>query len=159
VTEETRSATERITENARATEAVGAALGAVLRRGDVIAIDGDLGAGKTCFVRGLARGCGTDAELVRSPTFVLHHVYPGGRITLHHIDCYRLGDGADLGLFDVDALRDDGAVAIEWAQLANLVEHEPVRVTIDILSGDERAIRLGSGAPPRFADALVRLPT
>ena len=146
-----------ITEGPAATEAVGAAIGAVLRPGDLIALDGDLGAGKTCFVRGMAEGCGVDPDLVRSPTYVFHHVYPGVRLTLHHIDCYRLGAGADVGFLDLDALLEDGAVAIEWGGLALLGAYQPVRVIIDVGSGDERAIELGVGAPERFIHTMQSL--
>src|SRR5579884_1341627 len=96
------------------TEAIGRTLGAALRPGDVLALDGDLGAGKTVLVRGLAEGAGADPLGVRSPTFVLHHVYRGARVTLHHVDLYRLGEGAGLDALDVDSLVDDGALAVEW---------------------------------------------
>jgi tRNA threonylcarbamoyladenosine biosynthesis protein TsaE len=130
------------TRSERATEEIGAALGSLLRRGDLVALEGDLGAGKTCFVRGVVAGSGIDPRAVRSPTFVLHHVYGGAATTVHHIDCYRLGMDADLGFLDLDTLLDEGVVVIEWAGYADLRTYDPVRVTIDILGGDERVIRI-----------------
>ncbi|HZS15405.1 MAG TPA: tRNA (adenosine(37)-N6)-threonylcarbamoyltransferase complex ATPase subunit type 1 TsaE [Candidatus Dormibacteraeota bacterium] len=125
------------------TEALGRTLGAALQPGDVLALDGDLGAGKTVLVRGLAEGAGADPLTVRSPTFVLHHVYRGTRLTLHHLDCYRLGEGADLAALDVDALAEDGALAVEWGAYApRLAELNAAHVHIDVLDGTRRRITL-----------------
>jgi len=93
----------------------GCALGASLTPGSVIALCGDLGAGKTQFVKGLAIGLGCDAR-VTSPTFTLLHEYPGGRLPLYHFDFYRLeteGDLLQIGLDDY--LESGGVLAIEWA--------------------------------------------
>ena len=137
------------------TEAIGRALGAALRRGDTIALDGDLGAGKTVLVRGLAAGAGADPSAVRSPTFVLHHVYRGGRVVLHHLDCYRLGPGADLDALDLDSLLDRGAVAVEWAGYApRLAAVGPVRVQIDVVDHATRRVALAN-LPPHLAAALA----
>ncbi len=124
------------------TEDLGAALGAALRVGDLVVLSGDLGAGKTCLVRGMARGIGDASSVVRSPTFVFHHVYSGGALTLHHIDCYRLGTGADLGFLDLDDLLADAVVAIEWGEYANLDDLPAAVVTIDIGAGDDRTFHL-----------------
>ena len=88
---------------------------AMLQRGDVIALCGDLGAGKTQFIKGLALGLGDDTE-VTSPTFTLVHEYSGGRLPLHHIDLYRL-ESADetLRIGIDDYLHGEGVTAIEWA--------------------------------------------
>jgi tRNA threonylcarbamoyladenosine biosynthesis protein TsaE len=98
------------------TEALAASLGRLLRAGDVIGLVGDLGAGKTVFVKGLARGLGVPAEtLVTSPTFTLVHIYEEGRTPLFHVDLYRLDDESqllDVGLDDL--YRRDGVVAVEW---------------------------------------------
>jgi tRNA threonylcarbamoyladenosine biosynthesis protein TsaE len=99
------------------TRALGAALGGLLTGGECVALEGPLGAGKTHFVQGLARGLGVPAEEpVVSPTFVLVREY-GGRLTLYHIDSYRLADSAELyelGLAEMLA-QPDAVVAIEWA--------------------------------------------
>ena len=99
------------------TRALGEALGRVLRaraaRGEVVALTGPLGAGKTCFVQGLARGLGAGGY-VRSPTFILVHHYPGP-LPLYHVDLYRIGpsDLDALGLEEI--MEGDGVTAIEWA--------------------------------------------
>jgi tRNA threonylcarbamoyladenosine biosynthesis protein TsaE len=144
-----------VSESPARTEALGRAVGEALRPGDVIALDGDLGAGKTVFVRGLAVGAGAAPDAVRSPTFVLHHVYRGGRVVVHHLDCYRLGAEADLGAFDLDTLLDDGAVAVEWAEYApSLGDLRPVRVRIDVLDHLRRRLTFRE-LPAHVAAALA----
>lgn len=97
------------------TEAWGARLAAVLRPGDVIALHGELGAGKTCFVRGLARGLGVQG-VVASPTFTLMHTYRG-RLTLHHLDAWMAQRGeAFLSDGGAEWLSGDGVAAVEWAE-------------------------------------------
>jgi tRNA threonylcarbamoyladenosine biosynthesis protein TsaE len=104
-----------LTNSEEETSAAGERLTARLRAGDVLLLHGDLGAGKTAFVRGLARGLGAAPEEVSSPTFTIIQEYRG-RLTLYHVDLYRLQpiEAADLGL-DEFAER-DGVVAIEWAE-------------------------------------------
>ena len=89
-------------------------LAGTLKSGDVILLSGNLGAGKTAFVRGLAAGLEIDPEDVSSPTFTLVHEYRGGRLTLYHADLYRLDTVAteDLGLEEMGV--SDGVLAIEW---------------------------------------------
>ncbi|MEO6786119.1 MAG: tRNA (adenosine(37)-N6)-threonylcarbamoyltransferase complex ATPase subunit type 1 TsaE [Chthoniobacteraceae bacterium] len=97
------------------TFAHGRALAASLRAGDVLALDGDLGAGKTQFVKGVAAGLGCTGD-VTSPTFTLVHEYTGGRVPLFHFDFYRLESGDEalrIGLDDY--LGEDGVIVIEWA--------------------------------------------
>ena len=143
-----------VTESASATEALGRRLGVALRPGDVVALDGDLGAGKTVLVRGLAAGVGADPAAVRSPTFVLHHVHRGGRVVLHHLDCYRLGPGADLDALDLDGMAEEGAVAVEWAEYApSLQRWAPVQVRIEVVDSSRRRITV-SRAPAHLAAAL-----
>lgn len=151
----TTPALHRIAPTEADTEKAGAAIASALQVGDIVALGGDLGAGKTCFVRGLARGLGADSSLVRSPTFVLHHVYPGGRVLLHHLDCYRLGPGADLRVIDVDDLVVDALVAVEWAGYTDLRPYTTIPVDIEILStpASERRLTLGPSAPPRVRAA------
>lgn len=102
------------------TEQIGAALGRLLRAGDVIALSGDLGAGKTAFTRGVGAGFGA-LEAVTSPTFVLIHEHRRSvdALRLHHLDCYRLAgveDAAMLGLDDI--FSGNSAAVIEWAERA-----------------------------------------
>lgn len=102
------------TKTAEDTEAVGARLGRLLAPGDLVLLEGELGAGKTTFTRGVARGAGFKGR-VSSPTFALAHVYRGKRLTVHHLDMYRLADGdpTEVGLDDL--LRDPkAAVVVEW---------------------------------------------
>ena len=103
------------TESVEKTLALGFQLGEILQGGEILALSGELGAGKTVFVKGLARGLGI-GEVITSPTFVLVKSYQG-RLILHHIDFYRLKNPGDLESigFD-DFLRDDGILAIEWAE-------------------------------------------
>lgn len=122
------------TEGVSGTAAVAARLAAGLRPGDLIALDGPLGAGKTAFVRGLATGLGVDPRVVRSPTFVLHHVY-GAPPRLHHLDLYRLGPGAGIGLLDLDSLLESAPAAVEWAGNADLEPWRPLHLLLDI-AGD-----------------------
>jgi tRNA threonylcarbamoyladenosine biosynthesis protein TsaE len=106
----------RTTQSEAETEAIAEDLGRSLGGGEVVLLFGDLGAGKTAFVRGLARGLGIDAEEVASPTFVLMTAY-AGRLTLHHADLYRLngkGDERELGLEELPGR--GGVLAIEWAE-------------------------------------------
>lgn len=105
-------------------------LAATLKPGDVLLLSGDLGAGKTTFVKGLAAGLGIDPDEVSSPTFTLLHEYRGGRLTLYHADLYRLDKTAtdDLGLEETGVR--DGVLAIEW----------PDRLSHDI--SDAKLIRL-----------------
>lgn len=145
----------RVTDGEAGTEAVGAALATALQAGDLLALHGELGAGKTRLVRGLAAGLGVRPEVVRSPTFVLHHVYRGGRIVLHHLDLYRLGEGADLRGLDLESLLEDGAVAIEWAELGDLAALDPVHLTLEERGRERREIALDPAAPARLLDAFA----
>jgi tRNA threonylcarbamoyladenosine biosynthesis protein TsaE len=137
---------EVVTSTPAATEAAGAALGAGLRRGDVISLDGPLGAGKTVFVRGLAAGLGLDVAPVRSPTFVFHHVY-GRPPGLHHIDLYRLGPGADTTFLDLDSLAEQAPIALEWGGWADLSAWPVIHVEIVPGAGDERRIVVSGDHP------------
>jgi tRNA threonylcarbamoyladenosine biosynthesis protein TsaE len=96
------------------TEALGEAIGALLGSGDLIELRGELGAGKTCWVRGLARGLGV-VEPIRSPTFTICHVHRG-RILLFHLDAYRIEDPGELIVQGFDEMPARGAVAIEWGE-------------------------------------------
>ena len=106
---------EQFTSSEEETAAAGEALARAMAPGQVVLLFGDLGAGKTAFVRGLARGLGAPPDEVSSPTFTLIQEYRGGRATLYHVDLYRLepAEIADLGLDELTS--GDAIVAIEWA--------------------------------------------
>lgn len=129
------------TQSESETSAVGRALAARLRAGDVVLIEGPLGAGKTAFVRGLAEGLGAEPAEVSSPTFTLIQEYGGGRLRLHHADLYRLTapEVDDLGLYETG---DRGVLAVEWPDRWTLPPDGAHRVNIERLSGDERRITI-----------------
>jgi tRNA threonylcarbamoyladenosine biosynthesis protein TsaE len=107
---------ESITTSESETRAVARDLARDLKGGAVVLLSGDLGAGKTAFVRGLAEGLGIDPDEVTSPTFTLVHEYRGGRLPLVHVDLYRL-DRADLDEIGLDQdLASRGVLAVEWAE-------------------------------------------
>ena len=125
------------------TEAAGAAFAETLPDGAVVALYGDLGAGKTAFVRGMARGMGIDAR-VSSPTFTIVNEYPGKR-ELYHFDMYRLSSSEEL--FDIgweDYLNRGGVCAVEWSEnVSDAFEGDEITVRIEKLSADERRIEIG----------------
>ena len=122
---------EYITNSERETEDLGARLARELRPGAVIAFTGDLGAGKTAFTRGLARGMGIE-DRVTSPTFTIVNEYEGGRLPLFHFDLYRLSSSDEL--FDIgweDYLVRGGVCAVEWSEnVADALEEDVIRVEI-----------------------------
>ena len=136
---------EFITTSPEETENIGAALGRALPGGTVIAYRGDLGAGKTAFTRGLARGLGY-ADPVTSPTYTIVNEYLGGRLPLFHFDMYRLASSDDL--FDIgweDYLDRNGICAVEWSENVADAMEDAVTVTIEKLGGDERRITIEGG--------------
>jgi tRNA threonylcarbamoyladenosine biosynthesis protein TsaE len=135
-----------VTDSEAETEAVAAELSASLSGGEVVLLQGELGAGKTAFVRGLARGLGGDAEQVASPTFVLLTRYPG-RLTLHHADLYRLAPGEELELGLEELPGSAGVLAIEWAErLSRRPWARTLEVTLAHEGGDRRRIRVEAKA-------------
>lgn len=133
---------ELTTRSPEETEALGRRLGSAAIGGELIGLVGDLGAGKTCLVRGLAAGLGVDPDLVHSPTFTIHTRYRG-RLPLEHVDLYRLegGLGDELSLRDV--LYGSGVAAVEWFErLLPVAGDEYLVVTLRYTGGDERVIRL-----------------
>ena len=127
------------------TEAIGAALGKILPPGSVLAYRGDLGAGKTAFTRGLARGLGCK-EIVTSPTYTIVNEYLGGRIPLFHFDMYRLRSSDDL--FDIgweDYLDRGGICAVEWSENVADAMEDAVTITIEKLGEDSRQITIEGG--------------
>ncbi len=126
------------------TRAVAARLAATIAPGAVLLLSGDLGVGKTAFVRGLAEGLGLDGGEVTSPTFTLVHEYRGGRLPLIHVDLYRL-DTADLDEIGLDAdLAGRGAVAVEWPERLARVIRGALRVEIRDEGDDRRRIRVAA---------------
>jgi len=121
------------------TEAAGEQLAATLAVGDLLLLAGELGAGKTTFVRGLARGLGISAQ-VQSPTFQLVRVYPG-RIQLAHVDLYRLESAAELADIGLDDLLDEGVVAVEWGDRLRLDYPRTRRIDFAAPSPEVRVIR------------------
>ena len=134
-----------ITNSPAQTEAVGAALAACLKPGTVIAYRGDLGAGKTAFTRGLARGLGV-TERVTSPTYTIVNEYLGGRMPLFHFDMYRLGSEDEL--FDIgweDYLERGGVCAVEWSENVADAMEDAITVCIQKLGEDSRKITITGG--------------
>jgi len=133
--------TSRETSSPQETEAAGEELGRRLRSGDLVLLRGELGAGKTTFVRGVARGSGSAAP-VASPTFQLVRIYPG-RLQLAHVDLYRLEKGDDLRDLGLDELLDAGAVVVEWGdRIDGTVGSDAALISIEHLGGDRRRIRI-----------------
>ena len=134
-----------ITNSPMETEAIGAALSKILTPGSVIAYRGDLGAGKTAFTRGLARGLGV-GDPVTSPTYTIVNEYLGGRMPLFHFDMYRLHSSDDL--WDIgweDYLERGGICAVEWSENVRDALEDPITVTIEKLGEDTRRITIEGG--------------
>ncbi len=135
------------------TLALGERIGTRVEPGDLILLSGQLGAGKTVLVRGIATGMGIDPMQVRSPTFVLHHVYRAGAKVLNHLDLYRLGPDADIRLLDVDDMLElGGVVVVEWGEHAGRDLNAQTRIRIEIDDDGSRVIT-SLGAPARLAAA------
>ena len=142
---------EFITNSPEETETVGERLGKVLTPGAVIAYTGDLGAGKTAFTRGLARGLGC-TEQVTSPTYTIVNEYLSGRMPLFHFDMYRLRSADDL--FDIgweDYLERGGVCAVEWSENVEEALEDPITVTIEKLGEDSRRITVTGGETYDFS--------
>ena len=136
---------EFLTNSPEETEAVGAALGKILMPGTVIAYRGDLGAGKTAFTRGLARGLGY-AEPVTSPTYTIVNEYLGGRLPLFHFDMYRLASSDDL--WDIgwdDYLDRSGVCAVEWSENVADALEDAILITIHKTGENFRRIEIEGG--------------
>jgi tRNA threonylcarbamoyladenosine biosynthesis protein TsaE len=129
-----------ITHSESETVAVGRDLAPTLNPGSVVLLFGDLGAGKTAFVRGLAEGLGVPAEEVSSPTFTLMQEYRGGRVTLIHVDLYRLNDGREIDDLGLEELGEQAVLAIEWAEKWSYSPPEALRVAIAHAGENERLI-------------------
>lgn len=145
-----------VTESPQETQGFGVQLGELTRPGDVLLLVGGLGAGKTCLTQGIAWGLGIEGYAT-SPSFVVINQYRG-RLTLYHIDLYRLDsieEIADLGLDDY--LFGDGVCVVEWADKAGpLLPEDRLGVEMSIISDTSREIRLRPRGP-RYADMVSQL--
>ena len=135
-----------LTRSEEETHTLAQQLAATLEAGDVVLLSGNLGAGKTAFVRGLAAGLGIDPREVSSPTFTLIHEYRGGRLTLYHVDLYRLDQAAttDLGLEEMGVA--DGVLAIEWPERLSHSLPAAITVKMEIAGEHSRRITIPSGS-------------
>lgn len=124
------------------TRRIGMRLGGALRAGDVVCLQGDLGAGKTTFVQGIARGWGSQ-DSVSSPTFIIVNVYRrGDEARLFHMDAYRLDSTPEVEELDLDAMISQGPLLIEWPErMDGLVPHERLWVSLKHTGEDERGIK------------------
>ena len=128
------------------TAAAGRELGQTMVPGSIVLLYGDLAAGKTAFVRGLAEGLGIDPAEVTSPTFTLIQEYRGGRVPLFHVDLYRLNHAREIDELGLETA-DEGVLAVEWAERLPRIPPGATRVTIEDGGGDTRTITIGMIAP------------
>jgi tRNA threonylcarbamoyladenosine biosynthesis protein TsaE len=147
---------EFVTDSPEETQGWGQKLGSVLRPGDVVALYGELGAGKTCFIRGIARGLKIQEEYITSPSFVLIREY-GGDVPFYHIDLYRLSPGKeveDLGIEEY--LEGESVSAIEWAEKAEkLLPPGTIRIRLDFINETKRKITIG-GLDEESVDIMTK---
>ena len=138
-----------VTQSEAETAGVGRQLAARLSAGAVLLLFGDLGAGKTAFVRGLADGLRAGADEVSSPTFTIMQEYRGGRLPLFHVDLYRLDDPREVDELGLDEVTAEGILAVEWAERWLEPPADAIGIRIDHVGESERRITLsGSSALP-----------
>lgn len=124
--------------------ALAAALAPALEASDLLCLEGDLGAGKTVFVNGLARGLGVREDVV-SPTFVLQRIYQG-RVPVYHFDFFRLAGGLDAGALGLGADQTDGITIVEWSDRApSLARWGPTVLRFEVVGDASRRVRLLAG--------------
>jgi tRNA threonylcarbamoyladenosine biosynthesis protein TsaE len=143
--------TTLVTRSESETAAAGRDLAKRLSRGSVVLLYGDLGAGKTAFVRGLAEGLGIPPAEVSSPTFTILQEYRGGRLPLFHADLYRLNDPREVDDLGLDEIAADGVLAIEWADRLPRPFGDVVEARIAHRDHDARTIAL-SVAGERYSE-------
>jgi tRNA threonylcarbamoyladenosine biosynthesis protein TsaE len=135
--------TDTITTHSEAeTAAAGRELASTLSGGDVVLLYGDLGAGKTAFVRGLAEGLGVPPSEVSSPTFTLVQEYRGGRVPLVHVDLYRLDDSREIDDLGLDEIAAGAVLTIEWAERLPNPPGDAIRVSMEHAGERERRISI-----------------
>jgi len=136
---------EMVTSSVEETQALGEQLGRVLRPGDVVALHGELGSGKTTLIQGIARGLGRDPETIRSPTFVLMREYPG-EVPVIHVDGYRLEGPPAVSWLDVDLIFSPHKITlIEWAErFAGLLPSDALTVRLAHVSTNRRRLTVQS---------------
>ena len=137
---------EYLSHSPEETELLGQRMGETLSGGEIIAYQGGLGAGKTAFTRGLARGLGISMR-VTSPTYTIVNEYTGGRLPLFHFDMYRLGSAEEL--FDIgweDYLARDGVCAVEWSENVQEAMQGAITVRMEKRSENTRCIRIEGSA-------------
>lgn len=144
-----------ILDSVEATHAYGRAWAEQCRPGDVIALHGVLGSGKTQLVKGLADGLGFEGE-VTSPTFTIIHEYHGGRLPIYHLDLYRFESEADALRIGVeDYLPSEGVTVVEWPdRVASVLPPQTQHFTIEVVSLNERIIKLGRPTTPSIGTDL-----
>ena len=137
-----------VTSSVEETQALGEQLGLALRPGDVVALHGELGSGKTTLIQGIARGLGRDPETIKSPTFVLMREYPGD-VPVVHIDGYRLEGPPAVSWLDVDLIFSPRKITlIEWAQrFTGLLPDDVLTVRLAHVSTNRRRLTLQSAGP------------
>jgi len=138
------------------TAAMGQRLAEALAPGDVVLLYGDLGAGKTAFVKGLAEGLDVPRDEVSSPTFTLIQEYRGGRLPLFHVDLYRLDDPREIEDLGLDEIAGEGVLAIEWAEklemAARLKPSRYIAVRLTHGDGDTRTIEITNSPIRQFTN-------
>ena len=131
-----------VTHSEAETASVGFELAPRLSEGSVLLLVGDLGAGKTAFVRGLAEALGIDRDKVSSPTFTLMQEYRGGRLPLFHVDLYRLDDPREIDDLGLEEIASDGILAIEWAEKMPYPPPNAIRVSLEHSGEEDRTITI-----------------
>jgi tRNA threonylcarbamoyladenosine biosynthesis protein TsaE len=136
------------------TRRIGMRLGAVLKKGDVVCLQGELGAGKTTFVQGLAQGWGS-LDSVSSPTFIIVNMYRrSDGAQLFHLDTYRLESAAEGEELDLDSMISEGILIVEWPErLENLIPEERLWIKLDHIL-DEQRLMLFNANGPRYEELL-----
>ncbi|HET6611414.1 MAG TPA: tRNA (adenosine(37)-N6)-threonylcarbamoyltransferase complex ATPase subunit type 1 TsaE [Kofleriaceae bacterium] len=139
------------------THALGEALGRALAAGDTVALVGDLGAGKTALVQGVAAGLNVPPEVrITSPTFTLINDYPGGRLPLFHADLYRIATADELyELPFADLSETDGALIVEWADRFSVLPADHLTITLEVTGDTSRRFTTATTGP-RSQSLLTR---
>ena len=151
---------EILTGNFSETQQLGQSLGALLQPGDVLLVSGDLGAGKTTFIQGLAAGMGVQAQ-VTSPTFTIIHEYQGSSFPLYHIDAYRLERADEINELGLEEyFYGDGVTAVEWAEkIKEWLPPDYLYVKIEKMSShpEQRRIQIGERGSGSYAGLIEEL--